>query len=497
MRKKKSEFLRRKLLISFIRNNRSDLVATQKLRVFHTWLQLQGVRDYPAIGCDEFMQTRLHIRPISSQISTFRLLIHLPKFRQDVLFEDLKFIKRLIHRYLWLIRHGYTEYRIKPQYCGFFFKRESSALDLDFAKVEPSVNFSKPPQLQELNNLTELRTFFQNKEVKFIGYPGEPLGLGNDLDDFTSAVADYCNSVSTLSIRDQKIGFEAGSNCDAWDRQITFIVMSPTEALLAIISITNYLSKTLIIFTPWEFKKVPKFVALFFPIATEIWTPSTIALGSFRKHHRAVRHVRTPITARIPEVLMNSNSNQTMPSDYFLTFIDGNSSLERKGTIDAILAFNQIRTTPDDKPYKLIVKCHNLSDEQRNKLKSICNENSRVVLVDEVWSRSKVLTTMKNSTGVISLHRSEGFGRVLVEAALLNVSVVATDYSLPLEVLTYSKLHRVNFKLVKVHSREYSLAAGYLWAQPDRAHASQVIYSLIQNSATKHSDQSRPNQCIR
>jgi glycosyltransferase involved in cell wall biosynthesis len=68
---------------------------------------------------------------------------------------------------------------------------------------------------------------------------------------------------------------------------------------------------------------------------------------------------------------------------------------------------------------------------------------------------------------LISLHRAEGFGRVLAEAMALGTRVVATDWSGTTDFLDATVGDPVLYKLRDVGPDEYILAHGSRWAEPD------------------------------
>jgi glycosyltransferase involved in cell wall biosynthesis len=84
---------------------------------------------------------------------------------------------------------------------------------------------------------------------------------------------------------------------------------------------------------------------------------------------------------------------------------------------------------------------------------------------------------------VLSLHRSEGFGLVPAEAALLGRAVVATDFSGTTDFLDESCSMPVPYRLVAARDpRGVFEAPGAEWAEPDVAAAAEALRRLADDA---------------
>ena len=81
---------------------------------------------------------------------------------------------------------------------------------------------------------------------------------------------------------------------------------------------------------------------------------------------------------------------------------------------------------------------------------------------------------MKRCDCFVSLHRSEGFGRGIAEALLLEKPVIVTGYSGNMDFTNPQNACIVDYQLVDVGPDEYPHAAGQGWADPDLEQAAEL-----------------------
>jgi glycosyltransferase involved in cell wall biosynthesis len=84
--------------------------------------------------------------------------------------------------------------------------------------------------------------------------------------------------------------------------------------------------------------------------------------------------------------------------------------------------------------------------------------------ISDMLSKSEINDLIAQSDTLISLHRSEGFGRVIAEAMLLNTQVVCTNYSGNLAFCNESNSLLVGYDLIPVEGSQYPFSAGLMWA---------------------------------
>ena len=87
---------------------------------------------------------------------------------------------------------------------------------------------------------------------------------------------------------------------------------------------------------------------------------------------------------------------------------------------------------------------------------------------------------------VLSLHRSEGFGLVPVEAMLLGRTVIATGWSGNMEFMDERSAALVRYRLVAAADpRGIYVVPGAVWAEPDVMHAAEWLRCLADDAPVR------------
>jgi hypothetical protein len=104
-------------------------------------------------------------------------------------------------------------------------------------------------------------------------------------------------------------------------------------------------------------------------------------------------------------------------------------------------------------------------------------------------ARVQVIDTPLDSVGVrslinccdcfVSLHRAEGFGRGLGEAMALGKLALGTGWSGNLDFMTPQNSLLVGHKLIRLRRDEYPHWQGQSWAEPDVAHAADLLRPFL------------------
>lgn len=223
---------------------------------------------------------------------------------------------------------------------------------------------------------------------------------------------------------------------------------------------------------PWELTSVPEPWRVVFDLVDEVWASSEYLLDVYRKlTHKPVLLVPPCLNAGAPEAPDLGRHGVTDGDFIYLTMFDFNSFVERKNPQGAIAAFQN--AFPSRGNEKLVVKTINAHGhaEARRRIEALAGKDDRIVFVHDAFSRPQTLGLLARADCLVSLHRAEGFGRILAEAMAIGTPVVATDWSGSTSFLDNSTGYPVSFTLRDVRAGEYIYHHGSRWAEPSLEHA--------------------------
>ncbi|MCA1612882.1 MAG: glycosyltransferase [Acidobacteria bacterium] len=115
-------------------------------------------------------------------------------------------------------------------------------------------------------------------------------------------------------------------------------------------------------------------------------------------------------------------------------------------------------------------------EEARARTKS----RARVELRCEAWADAEIDALHARGDCYVSLHRGEGWGYPLFEAAARGTPVVATGYSGPLEYLNQNEHGLVGYRLAQVRQPYVYYSPRMRWAEPDFAHAAALMRGVYE-----------------
>lgn len=161
-----------------------------------------------------------------------------------------------------------------------------------------------------------------------------------------------------------------------------------------------------------------------------------------------------------------------------LVVFDYRSNVERKNPYSAVKAFREAFRTDDGA--LLIIKCRNaeLFPVEHLRLVEAIGDRQDIVIVDEDLVGPEMAWLVRRADVLLSLHRAEGFGLPLAEAASAGTVVLATEYGGPVEFLPQGDACLVPFRLVPIGPHQWPYPASARWAEPDIETAVAVLRRL-------------------
>jgi len=238
-------------------------------------------------------------------------------------------------------------------------------------------------------------------------------------------------------------------------------------------------------YCPWELAELPEEWEPALDFLDEIWASTRFTEEAF------ARTTRIPVRLMpmaVDATLQNLPSRQVYGLEdervLFLYVFDWKSYPARKNPMAAVNAFQEAFDRRD-RSVQLILKTMDLDRDNPGcwPLLEAADLDSRIVILDNTMNRNEILGLIGVCDAMISLHRSEGFGRTLAEAMLLKKPVIATAYSGNLDFCSEETAALVPASLVSVGPKEYPYGDGQVWASPDIAAAAAAMRKIRDETA--------------
>lgn len=230
---------------------------------------------------------------------------------------------------------------------------------------------------------------------------------------------------------------------------------------------------------PWELSSLPSSWRFAFDLVDEIWASSRFLMDVFQ-HLTAKPVVYMPPHVGIADVApFDRESLGLSRSDViFLCMFDFNSYIARKNPLAAIDAFRM--AFPAGGPERLLIKTisGHANPQALLELQRYIADDERITLIDGGLTRSEICGLLQGVDCYVSLHRSEGFGRIIAEAMLLGTPVIATDWSGSASFLNATTGLPVACTLRRVRADEYIYSEGSVWAEPSTKDAARKMQAV-------------------
>jgi glycosyltransferase involved in cell wall biosynthesis len=238
---------------------------------------------------------------------------------------------------------------------------------------------------------------------------------------------------------------------------------------------------------PWELPHWPTAFSRIDQFVDEIWAQSRFVQATFRKlGDTPVQHM--PMAVEVPEPTERVRGRFRLPERDFLFYLmfDGNSWLTRKNPLAGVQAFQQAFDASAI-GVGLVVKAMNIreSDPIWQCIRGLASRDKRIHIVSERLTRQDSINFMASCDAYISLHRSEGFGRVIAEAMLLGQPVVVTNFSGNVDFCDDKTSFLVDGELVPLRAGDYLFSEGQYWCDPDVSIAAEQLRRTVDDAALR------------
>jgi glycosyltransferase involved in cell wall biosynthesis/2-polyprenyl-3-methyl-5-hydroxy-6-metoxy-1,4-benzoquinol methylase len=236
--------------------------------------------------------------------------------------------------------------------------------------------------------------------------------------------------------------------------------------------------------TVWETDTMPSQWRNTLNHALEVWLPCDFNVEAFRGQLRKpVYKLPHAIVPRAASGLSDVNSFlQVTPEDFVVYSIF--EWQDRKSPLEQVQAF--LRAFAGNKRAVFVIKTNpNASGIARKTILEACQtvlSEARIQLRAEAWSESEVAALHGRGDCYLSLHRGEGWGYPIFEAACNGIPVVATSFSGPLEYLDHEHHQLVGCSPTAVRQPYMYYHPRMNWAFPDVADAAEKLRWVFDNA---------------
>ncbi|WP_322513843.1 glycosyltransferase [Rhodopseudomonas palustris] len=249
---------------------------------------------------------------------------------------------------------------------------------------------------------------------------------------------------------------------------------------------------------PWELSRWPRRVSLPHLVVDEIWSSTRFIVDSLSPAtSKPVIHMPLPVTVDM-SALPGRDAIPELPRDRFnFVFVfDGFSYFARKNPLGTIRAFQRAFPKGQFDDVGLTIKAMNAEGNPvLLALKMFAEEDPRINLIYETWDRARVMQLIESADALVSLHRSEGFGRIMAEAMLLRTPVIASNYSGNRDFCTDETAFVVDGHVTPVLEDQYIYWNDQEWFEPSTESAAAHMKALFTdpNIATAKVERARRN----
>jgi glycosyltransferase involved in cell wall biosynthesis len=360
---------------------------------------------------------------------------------------------------------------------------------------------ASPAQKQELRKLKRIR--HTAKTLRAVPRPGrdgssaEPyilmatfrstIGLGQSARRLAIALRDAGHVVYTIDVTDlfglpAVVPWTSAPPPAGSAGTLVICLQPPTlHRIVRARGIGDFLGRRWVGYWWWELERLPDSWSEIASQVDELWCSSQFVYDCFARSipGKPIRFV--PLAIEDPEPSGRTLQDFGLPIDKFtvLSVFDLRSHTARKNPEGMIAAFRKAFGTRSDVLYVLKVAGAAKYPQDLERLRHEIAQSPNIVVLEESLSNEDLYALVKHSCVLLSLHRSEGLGMVLAEAALLGTPIVATGWSGVLDFLDSDCAGLVGYELVPVERLDNLPAPqGSVWAEPDVAEAALWLQRL-------------------
>ena len=240
--------------------------------------------------------------------------------------------------------------------------------------------------------------------------------------------------------------------------------------------------RNVIAMTVWETDTMPTQWRPVLSHAIDVWLPCEFNTAVFStalgKPVFKLPHPIYPCVANGGVIREPLAEDEVRPDDYvFYSIFEWQDRKCPEQTMEAYF-----RAFPQDDATVLILKTNpgaaTVAHRALTEIRHRTGSRARAVVRAEAWTEGQISALHQRGDCYISLHRGEGWGYPLFQAAAGGKPVIATGYSGPLEYIAADAHSVVRYKLTSVRQPYVYYHPSMKWAEPDTAHASELMRTV-------------------
>ena len=225
----------------------------------------------------------------------------------------------------------------------------------------------------------------------------------------------------------------------------------------------------------WELSEFPDAWLSSLDLVDEIWAPSRFIQDAIaRKTDKPVILMPLVVDYSVKESLPRGFFGIPKDKRVFLSFFDFTSYYERKNPFAVVAAFSEAcESGAFARQSTLVIKLNNWEHDAAacRRFERLVRGHDNIHVIKQVLSDHEMKSLVAACDCLVSLHRSEGFGRGPAEAMALGKPVIVTGYSGNMDYCHEANSFVVDYHLIRVREGEYPYGLGQVWADADVSHA--------------------------
>ncbi|MDB5600908.1 MAG: methyltransferase protein [Xanthobacteraceae bacterium] len=232
--------------------------------------------------------------------------------------------------------------------------------------------------------------------------------------------------------------------------------------------------RNVIAMTVWETDTMPSQWHVPLARAIDVWLPCQFNAAAFsRGLQRTTFVLPHAVPPAVSDVAVPCPVGAPLVADSDFVFYSIFEWQERKNPGGMIKAF--LRAFPEANDAVLVLKTNPGAAAEANAMlrKIRTGTRGRVVLCCEAWSEAQLRAFHARGDCYVSLHKGEGWGYPLFDAAARGKPVIASDYSAPQDYLDRRHHWLVRCSTAPVRQNYQFYRMNMKWAEPDVAHAAE------------------------